>query len=129
MHSAVKLFLTCFLFLITGQISAHELTPTYTKLKQSYVENILTTQLTLWNGRADVLYYKIKVFTEDWKEVPFHALPGKTIKLEYTQRQKIDIYIAEKEKNRAVFICTRSQILKGSKQKTVVSSNICSKIK
>ena len=129
MHSFIKLFLTCFLFLIGGQAVAHELTPTYTQLKQSYVENILTTQLTLWNGRADVLYYRIKVFTEDWEEVSFRALPAKTIKVEYTERQKIDIYIAEKDKNKAVYICTRSQILKGLKQKTVVSSNICSKIK
>ena len=112
MHSSIKLFLTSFLLLVWGQATAHELTPTYTELKQSYVENILTTQLTLWNGRADVLYYKIKVFTEDWEDVPFHALPGKTIKIEYTERQKIDIYIAEKDKNKAVYICTRSQILK-----------------
>ena len=129
MYSAIKLFLACFLILISISVNAHELTPTYTELKQSHVENILTTQVTLWNGRADILYYEVRVFTEDWKDIPFHALPGKRLKIKYTERQKIDIYIAEKEKNKAVYICTRSQILKGSKQKTVVSSNICSKIK
>ncbi len=109
--------------------SAHELTPTYVKLRQSYLENVLTTSVNLWNGRADVLYYKVGVFDKDMSPIEFFSLPAEILKLEYTERQKIDVYISASNSKKAVYICTRSRILKGLKQKTVISSKICSKIK
>lgn len=129
MYPSLKIVL-CFFLLVSssGHVFAHELTPTYVKLKQSYVENVLTTSVNLWNARVDVLYYKAGVYDKDMKPVPFFALPGDVVKLEYTERQKIDVFISTVEAKKAVYICTRSQILKGLKQKTVVSSKICSKI-
>jgi hypothetical protein len=127
-YSSLKLVIV-FLLLSSGYASAHELTPTYVELKQSYVENVLTTSVYLWNGRADVLYYRVNVYDKDMKEVEFFSLPAEIVKLEYTKRQKIDVYMSSLNARKAVYICTRSQILKGLKQKTVVSSKICSKIK
>ena len=128
MYSSLKLVIV-FLLLSSGYASAHELTPTYVELKQSYVENVLTTSVYLWNGRADVLYYRVNVYDKDMKEVEFFSLPAEIVKLEYTKRQKIDVYMSSLNARKAVYICTRSQILKGLKQKTVISSKICSKIK
>ena len=128
MYSSLKLVIV-FLLLSSGYASAHELTPTYVELKQSYVENVLTTSVYLWNGRADVLYYRVNVYDKDMKEVEFFSLPAEIVKLEYTKRKKIDVYMSSLNARKAVYICTRSQILKGLKQKTVVSSKICSKIK
>lgn len=113
----------------SGYANAHELTPTYVELRQSYVANVLTASVYLWNGRADVLYYSVNVYDKDMQEVQFFSLPAEIIKLEYTKRQKIDVYVSTPNARKAVYICTRSQILKGLKQKTVVSSKICSKIK
>jgi len=127
-YSSLKLVIV-FLLLSSGYASAHELTPTYVELKQSYVENVLTTSVYLWNGRADVLYYRVNVYDKDMKEVEFFSLPAEIVKLEYTKRQKIDVYMSSLNARKAVYICTRSQILKGLKQKTVISSKICSKIK
>lgn len=130
MHTSLKLIIW-FLLLVSssGHAFAHELTPTYVKLKQSYVENVLTTSVRLWNGRPDVIYYKVGVYDKDMKKVPFFSLPGDVVKLDYTERMELDVFIGTAEAERAVYICTRSQILKGLKQKTVVSSKICSKIK
>ena len=131
MYSSLKLVIVFLLLGLfsSGYASAHELTPTYVQLKQSYVENVLTTSVYLWNGRADVLYYRVNVYDKDMKEVEFFSLPAEIVKLEYTKRQKIDVYMSSLNARKAVYICTRSQILKGLKQKTVVSSKICSKIK
>lgn len=129
MHTSIKLVICFLLFIGCGRISAHELTPTYVDLKQSYVQNVLTTKLMLWNGRADVLYYKVLVYDKDFKELPFVATPGKIIKVEYSKRQELDVFLGAADARDAVYICTRSQILKGLKQKTVISSKICSKIK
>lgn len=128
MHTSLKIALFFLIVLSSGQINAHELTPTYIKLRQSYVENVLTTRVNLWNGRADVLYYKLNVYNKDWEKVPFFALPGDVVKVDFTERMKLDVFIGAPEAANAVYVCTRSQILKGLKQKTVISSKICSKI-
>lgn len=130
MYTSLRLGIVFLLLSLgSGYVSAHELTPTYVELKQSYVANVLTTSVYLWNGRADVLYYEVNVYDKDMKEVEFFSLPSEIIKLQYTKRQKIDVYMSSLNARKAVYICTRSQILKGLKQKTVISSKICSKIK
>ena len=50
---------------------AHEMTPTYPKLGLSFTKSILFTELSLFNAREDVQFYKIDVFTEDWQPVEF----------------------------------------------------------
>ena len=129
MYTLIRIALFFLVVLGSGSLSAHELTPTYIKLRQSYVENVLTTRVNLWNGRPDVLYYKLNVYDENWEEVPFFALPGNVVKVDYTERMKLDVFIGAPDAVNAVYVCTRSQILKGLKQKTVISSKICSKIK
>jgi len=127
-YTPLRIALFFLIVLSSGHLSAHELTPTYIKLRQSYVENVLTTRVNLWNGRADVLYYKLNVYNKDWEKVPFFSLPGSVVKVDYTERMKLDVFIGAPEAANAVYVCTRSQILKGLKQKTVISSKICSKI-
>ena len=116
------------MFLASGCASAHEFTPTYPKLKKSYVEGILYTTMTLYNARKDVEYYQVKVFDGDWNKIPF-AVKEKIIYIKHQERKKIDVYIKEEDKDRAVYICSRSKLILEGGGKTAVESRICSKIK
>lgn len=124
--SVIKFFLLC---LVSGSAMAHELLPTYPKIKNSYIPNVLTSSVTLWNGREDILYYQVDMFDMEWNPINFYATPSKLLKLDYLGRQKIDIYVGNADAKKEMYICTTSKILPGSRQKTVVSSKICSKIK
>lgn len=104
---------------------AHELTPTYPKLSQSYVPGVLQTTVKLWNGRQDVEYFSVEVTDGKWNPVEF-ITNEKILRLEYLNRKNIDIFLPGSTE--AVYICTRSMIQKGQKQKTVISSKVCSKI-
>ena len=42
--------------LIYTNATAHELTPTYPKMRPSYIEDVSVTQMKMWNRREDVLY-------------------------------------------------------------------------
>lgn len=107
---------------------AHEFTPTYPELRPSYVPGVLRAEMFLFNARTDVSYYEISVYDKDWNPVPF-AGSEKVIPIAYLERKKIDVYIRQADRDRAVYICSRSKILTGMKQSTVVSSKICSKIR
>ena len=48
----------------SGHVSAHEFTPTYPKLKTSYVEGVLYATMTLFNARDDVEYYQFGVLMQ-----------------------------------------------------------------
>ena len=109
----------------SGSLSAHELTPTYPKLEQSYMENILRTKVKIWNARIDVKYYKIEVTDKDWNPVPF-ITKEKVLKLEHLQREDIEIFFPKD--TTATYICTRSLLQKDNTQRTVISSKVCSKI-
>lgn len=112
---------------LTCVAQAHELTPTYPKLKQSVYDNILTTTMVIFNRRADVNYYQIEVWDADWNKVPF-ASAEKIIKMNYLERKRLEIYFKDRDASRIKYICTRSKLLKGGGQ-SVVASNICSKVK
>lgn len=118
---ALLVALTC------GPAMAHELTPTYPKLKPSIYDNVLETNLVIFNRREDVSYYEIEVWDEDWKPVPF-ATAEKIVEVKYLQRKRISVYFRERDAERAVYICTRSKLFKGGGT-SVIASNICSKIK
>jgi len=105
---------------------AHELTPTYPELRNSYIPGVLTTKLKMWNARADVEYYKIEVTDEDWNDVPF-ITTDEIFLLKYTDRREIEIFLPIDTTAR--YICTRSLLKKEGQQKTVISSKVCSKIK
>jgi len=113
------------LLVVSGSAMAHELTPTYPKLKQSYIPEVLQTKVKMWNARVDVVYYKIEVTDKDWKEVPF-ITEEKMFKLDYMQRREIEIFLPSDTS--AMYICTRSMLEKGARSRSMISSKVCSKI-
>lgn len=111
---------------LCGYANAHELTPTYPELKNSYVPGVLKATVNLWNGRADIKYFSVEVSDADWNDVQF-ITSERLIMVEYLQHRQIEIFLPED--TTATYICTRSMILAGNAQKTMVSSKVCSKIK
>ena len=116
------------LLVMSGYASAHEFTPTYPKLKNSYVEGVLYTTMTLFNMRKDVEYYEFGVFNAEWEKVPF-AMQQKIMRFKHLEKKKVDIYIREKDKEEVVYICSKSKLVVTGTEKTSVSSRICSKVK
>ena len=116
------------LLVMSGYASAHEFTPTYPKLKNSYVEGVLYTTMTLFNMRKDVEYYEFGVFNAEWEKVPF-AMQDKVMRFKHLEKKKVDIYIREKDKEEVVYICSKSKLVVTGTAKTSVSSRICSKVK
>ena len=108
-------------------LNAHEMTPTYPKLKPSYVDNVFVAKMKLFNRRNDVEYYEIGVFTKDWKAIPF-ASSSRIIKVSFSRRKLFEVYIRSVDLPKAMYICTESKVYKSTKQVTLVSSRICSKI-
>ena len=121
-------YLIILVFWISGYASAHEFTPTYPKLKQSYVEGILYTTMSLFNARKDVKYYEMGVFDKDWNKVPFSVVEP-IMFIKHLERKKIDVYIREKDKDRALYICSKSKLIVVGGSKTSIATRICSKIK
>lgn len=116
------------LLVMSGYASAHEFTPTYPKLKNSYVEGVLYTTMTLFNMRKDVEYYEFGVFNAEWEKVPF-AMQNKVMRFKHLEKKKVDIYIREKDKKEVVYICSKSKLIVTGSEKTSISSRICSKVK
>ena len=112
----------------SGHVSAHEFTPTYQKLKTSYVEGVLYATMTLFNARDDVEYYQFGVFDAEWNKVPF-AMQNKIMRFKHLEKKKVEIYIREKDSKDAVYICSKSKLLVDGGSKTSIISRICSKIK
>ena len=112
----------------SGHVSAHEFTPTYPKLKTSYVEGVLYATMTLFNARDDVEYYQFGVFDAEWNKVPF-AMQNKIMRFKHLEKKKVEIYIREKDSKDAVYICSKSKLLVDGGSKTSIISKICSKIK
>tara|TARA_B110000908_G_C10250381_1_gene451617 strand:+ start:2448 stop:2825 length:378 start_codon:yes stop_codon:yes gene_type:complete len=116
------------LALITTGATAHELTPTYPNLRQSYVDNVLTTRMRLFNRRSDVTYYTIGVFDDEWGPIPF-ATTEATINVPYLGHRNIDIYIREVDASRVEYICTTSRVKSDDVQSSGIRSKICSRVK
>lgn len=123
-----KYFITLCLILLSHAALAHEMTPTYPKWKYSYMSGLLVTTMKIFNKRNDVEYYEVGVFDKDWKPIPFVS-QYKIINVEYLGRVKFDIYIRERDKSRAEYICSRSKIRNEDLKPTNISSRICSRFK
>ena len=121
----VMMILGC---LLCAQVNAHQWTPTYPKIEPAFVEGIYQAKMHLFNSRKDVSYYTFEVFDEEFKSVPF-ATAQRTIQLDYLKKAEVVIYFREADYLRSVYICSRSMILQGDTNRTVVSSRICSKIR
>jgi len=107
---------------------AHQWTPTYPTWRPSYVEDVLVTSMTIFNGREEVDYYEIQVLDKDMEPVPF-ATGDRIFQVGHQKRKVVDVYISSKDEKRAVYICSRSKSLMDDYSTTIVSSRICSKSK
>ena len=92
------------------------------------MEDIHVVTMKLFNSRGDVEFYEIQVLDTDFKSVPF-ASSERIVHVGHLKRKVVDVYIAVKDIERAVYICSRSKSLSDDKSKTVVASRICSKSK
>lgn len=124
----MKYVIAVLVFILSGQATAHQWTPTYPKLRPSFVEGIYTTRLRLFNGRRDVEYYEIQVLDKEMNGVTF-ATKERIVKVDYLKSLEVDVYIREQDKSKALYVCSKSKLLAGNDTATVVSSRICSKLK
>lgn len=114
--------------LASGPIQAHELTPTYPELTPSFIPGVLSTHVVLWNAREEIEYYKIEVLDENMQQVSFISTGGDLKKVDYLGRAHIEVFIREQDKDKATYICTESKLKRGSVQRSLVASKVCSKI-
>jgi len=124
----MKKYFIILLLLLASSLSAHEMVPTYPKWSISYLDDLLVTQMEMFNKRKDVEYYEVAVFDEDWNPIPF-VTSYRIIKVKYLSRIKFEVYIRKKDKNRAAYICSRSKPSDEFPMSSGVSSMICSKFK
>src|SRR5210317_1047834 len=123
-----KLFTALILVLMSATVKAHDMTPTYPVLRDSYLEGLLVTEMEIFNKRNDVEYYEIAVFDKDMKPIPF-VTSYKVFKLEYLKKIKLEIYIRKNDEQRALYVCSRSRSLEKNISSTNISSMICSKFR
>ena len=127
-----SIILKSLIALLSGVLSvsamAHEWTPTYPKLSMSHIENVWTTRMKLFNSRNGIDYYDVSVFDQEWNAVPFAVLMN-PMSVKYLETKYIDIYIRDKDKSRAVYICSKSKLYAIDTTKSMLFSRICSKIK
>jgi hypothetical protein len=124
----MKYIIFAITLMISTMASAHEMVPTYPKLKISHIDGLLKTTMTMFNKRSDIEYYELGVFNKDFEPIPF-VTSYKVMKIPYLSTVTFDVYIREQDKYNAVYICSRSKIRKEDAVRTAVSSRICSKIK
>lgn len=123
----MKKLLFVILVAFCGPAMAHEMSPTYLEFTPSYVNDILKTNIEIFNRREDVNYYEIEVFDKDRNPIPF-VTDAKVVNIQYLEKKSIDVYIKQGDKDRTVYVCTLSRFIKEDKTKTNVSSRICSKV-
>ena len=108
-------------------VSAHEMTPAYPIIKPSYVSGVVKVDLSLFNSREEINYYKIGLYDLNWDGIPFSAV-YRIIKVGYKERKNLSVYIRESDLDEAVYVCTTSKIRRQKETKTLVSSRICSRL-
>lgn len=116
------------LVVLSGYASAHEWTPTYPKLEQSYVHNVLKVSMKLFNNRVGINHYEIEVFDSEWNSIKF-AMAEKIIRIRHLERKKIDVFIREQDRYNITYVCSKSKIISDDPSITYVTSRICSKVK
>lgn len=104
------------------------MTPTYPKLRPSYMDEVYVTTMEMFNKRADVEYYEIGVFDAEWNPIPF-VTKYEVINIKYLGHVTFDVYIRKQDVGKAEYICSQSKLRKDDKVRTAVSSKICSKIR
>jgi len=114
--------------LVVSKASAHEMVPTYPKLKQSYMDGLYTTTMTMFNKRPEVEYYEIGVFTKDWEPIPFVST-YRVFPVPYLSTVTVELFIRDVDQNNITYICSKSKLRKSYETHSAVSSRICSKVK
>jgi hypothetical protein len=116
------------LLLVCAPVWAHQWTPTYYAWRPSHIDNVYVTDMMLWNAREEIEYFEIEVFDQDFNPVRF-VTNETVIHVPHLRRKTIGVYVSSRDKDRAVYICSRSKILSLNITKTVIESRICSKSK
>ena len=124
----MKYYIIGLLALFAVGAKAHEMTPTYPKLRPSHLDNVYVTTMEMFNKRQDVEYYDVGVFDKDFKPIPFVS-KYTVVKLKYLGHVTFDVYIRKSDVSRATYICSTSKLRKDDAKRTAVSSKICSKFK
>jgi len=114
--------------LLCSSVAAHEMTPTYPKWKMSFIPSAKMTSMEVFNKRADVQWYQIGVFDENWNSIPF-VTRYKIIRVKYLSRVKFDIYVNENDAERTEYVCSTSKLRGNDDFKPIVESKICSRFK
>ena len=119
----------CVLFgLLSSSAYAHEMVPTYPVLTPSHLDGLVKTTMTMFNKRAEVNYYEIGVFDEEWEPLPFVS-NYKILKIPYLSTVTFDLYLRNEDRYKVTYICSRSKLNKADMSRTAVSSKVCSKVK
>src|SRR6056300_1333729 len=105
----MKLLIVMFMLLSSvGILHAHEMTPTYPKMRPSHLDNVYVTTMEMFNKRKDVEYYEIGVFDAEWNPVPF-VTSYEIINIRYLGHVTFDVYIRKSDVGRVEYICSKSK--------------------
>ena len=113
--------------LLGSGVSAHEQTPAYPKMKYSTVKNVVKFELSIFNQRERVKYYRIALFDKNFVGLPF-STQHRIIKVDYQTRKNFAVYVRKSDLDEAQYICTISKTMKERGSKPFVRSMVCSKI-
>jgi hypothetical protein len=120
----VLLALLCF----SKPVYSHEMVPTYPKFEPSFMDGLYKTTMTMFNKRADVEYYEIGVFDDEWEPIPFVS-KYKVYKIPYLSTVTFDIYVQSQDSKRVEYVCSKSKIKVADITRTAIKSRICSRVK
>ena len=116
------------LMLLSSPLHAHEMTPTYPKLKPSHMAGVSKVTMEMFNKRADVEFYEIGVFDKDFNSIPFVST-YRILNIKYLDHVTFDVYIRDVDRDRATYVCSKSKLRKDDSARAAISSRICSKFK
>lgn len=125
----MKLLIAMIMLVMSSSVAqAHEMTPTYPKLRPSHLDNVYVTTMEMFNKRDDVEFYEIGVFDKDFNPIPF-VTSYKVLNIKYLGHVSFDVYIRKDDVSEAEYICSKSKLRKEDTKRTAVNSRICSRIK
>ena len=114
--------------ILVSPVSAHQWTPTYPKLKPSFMPDVYSSTLLLFNARSDVEYFEIKVYDKDFNPIKF-GTKARIIRVKPKEKMTVDVYIRKEDKDKAVYVCSKSKHVAEDVTATIIASRICSKFK
>lgn len=113
---------------LASATKAHEMVPTYPRLKPAYVEGVVQVQMRMFNKRQDVEWYEVGVFDAKMQPVPF-VTGYRILKVKYLSHVTFDVYVREADAKKATYICSQSKLRREKLDGTVIASRICSKFR